>query len=63
MDWENPADFGLWFYTSFVDPLLNICKNTTVLGVSLFTWILGLGVLALGVRFVRSFFGADDGKE
>lgn len=57
---ENPYDFGLWFYNTFIDPLLTVCKDTSVLGFSLFSWLLGLSVLALGVRFVRSLFAASD---
>lgn len=57
---ESPFDFGLWFYRSFIEPLLIICKDTNILGFSLFSWLLGLSVLALGVRFVRSLFGAGN---
>lgn len=59
---NNPADFGLWLYNTFIDPLLDLCKNTSVLGFSLFSWVLGLSVLALGVRFVRVLFGAGGDK-
>lgn len=61
--WNNPTDFGLWFYTSFIEPLLNICKDTTVLGFSLLSWILGLSVLSLSVRFMRVFFSARDDEK
>ncbi len=60
--WENPYDFGLWFYTTLIDPLLEICKNTPVLGFSLFSWILSLSLVALGVSFVRALFGSNDNK-
>lgn len=59
---NNPADFGLWFYNTFIQPLLELCKNTSVLGFSLFSWLLGFSVLALGVRFVRSLFSSGDNK-
>lgn len=59
---DNPFDFGLWFYNAFIAPLLDICKNTEVLGFSLFSWVLGLSVLALGVRFFRALFSAGDNK-
>lgn len=57
---NNPFDFGLWFYNSFIAPLFDLCKNTQVLGFSLFSWLLGLTLIALGVRFVRALFGAND---
>lgn len=56
---DTPFGFGLWLYQSFVEPLFHLCQTTTILGFSLFSWLMGLSLLALGVRFVRVLFGAS----
>lgn len=62
MSWDNPSDFGLWFYITFIDPLLDILKQTQLLGFSLFSWLFSLSLVALAVSFVRALFGSNDNK-
>lgn len=57
---DNAYDFGLFFYNTFIDPLIDICKSTQIFGFSLFSWLLGLSIVALGVRFVRTLFGFNN---
>lgn len=60
LDINTPAEFAMWFYRVFMSPIFDVLKNTVVLGFSLFSWILGLSLVALGVRFVRALFGTND---
>lgn len=62
MDINTPADFAMWFYGAFMAPLISILKDTTVLGFSLFSWILSMSLIALGVRFVRVLFSSGDNR-
>lgn len=52
----------VWFYDTFIYPLIRISKSTDVLGYPLFNWIFGLSVVALAVNFIRALFVAD-GKD
>lgn len=58
---NTPFDFAVWFYNQFIDPLFDLMKNANILGFSLFSWIISFSLVALGVRFVRSFFDSNRG--
>lgn len=49
-----------WFYSTFIQPIFDLLRNTVVLGFSLFYWVFGFTVLAIGVRFVGSFLHSND---
>lgn len=48
-----------WFYGTFISPILAICKNTDVLGFTLFEWLMSLTVVAMAVHFIQDFFGYE----
>lgn len=54
------TSWAVWFYDTFVDPLVHICKNTDVLGFSLFEWIISFSVISMAVGFIRALFGAEN---
>lgn len=49
----------VWFYDTFIAPLLSLLKNTDILGYSFFEWILSFSVVALAVHFICDLFGAE----
>lgn len=49
----------VWFYDTFISPLIQLCKNTDVLGYSLFNWLLGFAVLSIAVNFLCDLFNSD----
>lgn len=53
----------IWFYDTFMKPLLDICKNTDVLGYSLFDWLISMSVVTLAVSFIRVLFGSSARKD
>lgn len=63
MDLPNTlVSWVVWFYDTFISPLVDIMKNTDILGYTFFQWALGFAVVGLAVRFIRDLFQAD-GKE
>lgn len=50
----------LWFYDTFIDPLIRICKDTDILGFSLFEWLLSFAVVSIAVHFIVDLFGANE---
>lgn len=57
---DDPASFAVFFYTSFIRPLIRLSQDTFVLGYPLFNWLMGLTILALAVKFYRRLFSASD---
>lgn len=49
----------VWFYDTFIAPLIDICKNADILGYSLFEWLLGATVLTIAVNFLVDLFGYE----
>lgn len=53
----------VWFYDTFILPLINICRNTDVLGFSLFEWVMGFTVTTIAIHFLRDLFGAENSEK
>lgn len=51
-----------WFYDTFIAPLIDVCKNTDILGYSFFDWLISMSVVALAIHFVRDLFCADNNQ-
>lgn len=56
---DTLVSWVVWFYDTFIYPLIDLCKNTDILGYSLFTWLLGISVLTIAVNFIADLFQAD----
>lgn len=56
---QTPMAWAVWFYATFIKPLVDICQSTDVLGYSLFDWLMSLGVLSLAVTVICGLFAAD----
>ncbi len=56
---DSPEYFAFCFYDLFIDPLLQILKDTDVLGYSLWEWLIVMCISSLAVRVVRRLFAYD----
>lgn len=60
MDFPNTlVSWVVWFYDTFIAPLITLMKDTDILGYTFFEWVLSFTVVGIAVHFIRDLFQAD----
>lgn len=57
------SSWVVWFYDTFIAPLIDICKNIDILGYTFFEWLMSFAIVSMAIHFIKDLFGADDRKD
>lgn len=52
--------FVVFFYDTFMLPIIRLCQQTEILGYSFFEWLLGLTVVSISIHFLIDLFNSDN---